>query len=437
MAPSLTMIALYSRKIATILIICFSGASALAADAGHIIFAVGEVRVQQQVVEFGHTVQVGDQLETGPTGYLYLKTIDNGFLILRPSSSARILAYHIDTADASKSRFKIELLQGVARSISGQAVKNARQNFRFNTPVGAIGVRGTDFTAYSSRDITNITVTSGGVVVSGFVGGCSPAGHGPCEGNLSRELFSNQNGQILQITRSQAVPQLLRGNAQSPDQNAPPRPDEPTARNSTTTSRNIVIDDNLSLLMATPFAPANSVPPANAPKPEGQPQFMWGRWQPLLGQQPEIDIGKLQARYTLLAMTGNYVLMRDKNVLWHPPQQPVASFALRQYQAVILDEVANHTAVANIQNGQLNLNFANATFSTQFDLVSKDERFALQAQGTITQDGLLAGVSQFTAPTNMVVRGAVGSGTEPSATYLFQSRLDDRRVASGATVWGK
>lgn len=431
------MITLYLKKIATLLLIYFSAAGALAADAGHIIFAMGGARVQQQVAEPGRAVEVGDELDTGPTGYLYLKTIDDGFLILRPNSSARIVAYHIDAADATKSRFKIELLKGVARNISGQAVKNARQNFRFNTPVGAIGVRGTDFTVYSSQDLTRITVAAGGVVLSGFVGGCSPVGQGPCEGNLSRELFANQNDHILQVSRGQDVPRLLRGRALSPDQNAPPRHDEPASISNTTTGRNLVIDDNLSQLLTTPLAPVASVPAASPVKPDGLPQFMWGRWQPVLGQQPELDIGKLQPNYILLAMSGNYVLMRDQNALWQPPLQTEASFVLRQYQAVILDEVANHTTAANIQNAQLNLNFANTTFNTRFDLVNQGERFTRQAQGTITQDGQLAGASQFAAPTNMMVRGALGSGNAPSAIYLFQSRLDDRRVASGVTVWGK
>lgn len=143
-------------------------ASAWADEAGKVVLSAGEVRVQGQAVKAGHSVQAGDRLSTGADGYVYIKTVDNGFLILRPNSDASIIAYQADSHTPANSRFKFELREGVARSISGQAVKNARQNFRFNTPVAAIGVRGTDFTVFTDAQTTRIAVLSGGVVVSGF-----------------------------------------------------------------------------------------------------------------------------------------------------------------------------------------------------------------------------------------------------------------------------
>ena len=115
-------------------------AAVWADEAGKVVLSVGEVRVQGQPVKAGHSVQAGDRLSTGADGYVYIKTVDNGFLILRPNSDASIIAYQADSHTPANSRFKFELREGVARSISGQAVKNAKQNFRFNTPVAAIGV---------------------------------------------------------------------------------------------------------------------------------------------------------------------------------------------------------------------------------------------------------------------------------------------------------
>ena len=82
------------------------------------MLSVGEVRLQGQPAKAGNSVQPGDHLSTGADGYLYIKTVDNGFLILRPNSEASIVAYQADTDTPANSRFKIELQQGVARSIS-------------------------------------------------------------------------------------------------------------------------------------------------------------------------------------------------------------------------------------------------------------------------------------------------------------------------------
>jgi hypothetical protein len=194
---------------------------------GTIIQTQGDARVAGSLAKAGDSVQAGQPLATGPNAYIYIKTIDGGFLILRPGSLAQVIAYTVDPAQPANSRFKIELQSGVARSISGDAVKKSRENFRFNTPVAAIGVRGTDFTVYTDSQTTRVSVVSGGIVVSGFGAGCGPEGGGPCEGAAKRELYASQTLQVVQVNRGQALPQILRSNSLAPDATAPPRADEP------------------------------------------------------------------------------------------------------------------------------------------------------------------------------------------------------------------
>jgi hypothetical protein len=208
-----------------------AGSAAYAGEAGKLVFVTGQVTVGGAAAKQDRAVQEGDELATGADGYVYVKTVDGGFLILRPNSKARIAAYHIDAANPANTRVKLELMGGVARSISGSGVKAARQNFRFNTPVAAIGVRGTDFIVYTDQQTSRVAVVSGGIVMSGFSGPCGPEGSGPCEGNTSRELFAGQAGMLLQVRRGEHAPQLLRGApALSPDQVAPPRQDEPVGK---------------------------------------------------------------------------------------------------------------------------------------------------------------------------------------------------------------
>ena len=202
-----------------------------AGEAADVVFTAGDARIASRLARVGDHIGEGDALATGGDGYLYLKTRDNGFFILRPNSSGRIVAYQIDTKDPANSRMKLELQQGVGRHVSGDAVKNARQNFRFNTPVAAIGVRGTDFTVFANAETTRVAVLSGGVVVSPLSGNCAASGVGPCDGALSRELFADKTGHILQVDRGQ-IPVLLKGLDKSPDAAAPPRANEPKANSS-------------------------------------------------------------------------------------------------------------------------------------------------------------------------------------------------------------
>ena len=162
--------------------------AARAADAGKIIFVAGKAEVAGRPAVDGAPVQEGQMLSTGGDGFLYIKTVDSGLFILRPNTQARIATYHVDDKNPANTRVKFELLSGVARSKSGNAVKQARQNFRFNTPVAAIGVRGTDFTVFTDNDTSRVAVISGAIVMSGFGAACNPGGAGPCEGSASREL---------------------------------------------------------------------------------------------------------------------------------------------------------------------------------------------------------------------------------------------------------
>ena len=144
------------RQIAVAASLLVSASAAWAGEAAHVVFVVGQVLAAEHELKLGAAVNEGDEISTGADGYVYMKTIDNGLLILRPNSRARIVAYHIDAQNPSNNRVKLELLSGVARSVTGLGAKKAKENFRFNTPVAAIGVRGTDFTVFTDATLEAI-----------------------------------------------------------------------------------------------------------------------------------------------------------------------------------------------------------------------------------------------------------------------------------------
>ena len=433
----------------------FSGLASLAglataAEAGRVVYASGPVTVGVRQAAVGDAIQEGDELATGRQGFVYVRTVDGGLLVLRPESRARVVDYKIDNVNPANTRVKLELLSGVARSVSGEAVKKARQNFRFNTPVAAIGVRGTDFTVYTDQQTSRVTVLSGAIVVSGFAGDCMPGGSGPCEHGASRELAAGQAGQMLQVQRGQPAPQLMEANNLKPDAVSPPKVDEPVAKAGGSSSAvvppmgELVLDPkktaDLREIAANSRAPEGLITgPAQPPLAEPEViEAVWGRWQAVLDKPATINSAAFAAGGAeVLGRNNFYTLYRLPGAREPLPAGGSMGFALRQSEAVVQNELSGAVSMASVENGKLNINFDKASFATSFDLVSGSDRFARQAEGVLSRDGSFEGNGQFTYPSNMNVNGVVTGGVAPTATYIFSTRLDDQRVSSGVTHWGK
>jgi hypothetical protein len=424
---------------------------AQAADAGKIIFAAGKASIAEQPAVEGTPVQEGQLLSTGSDGFIYVKTIDNGLFILRPNTQARIVAYHIDAQNPANTRIKLELLSGVARSRSGEAVKLARQNFRFNTPVAAIGVRGTDFTVFTDNDTSRVAVISGGVVVSGFMGACSPQGSGPCEGNASRELSAAQRGQLLQVQRGQSAPQLLQSSPLSPDQVSPPRQDEPIAKNGSANGSSTATGEpnlevkkaaslNNALEQSVPPAPPTPpvLPPPDISPPQPERGIVWGRWQYMDPTRAPINLIAERQKSELLAVNGNFALFRTPGKDYVAPNNGSIGFSLRDSDAFVYTDYGPQSRVvtpATLTNGKLNVDFGRKNFETSFDLSSTGKTTPFQAQGTIGTDGRLYGDAANSRVGFVNVQGVLSNDKGGSAAYIFDGRLDPLRTVNGAAYW--
>jgi len=451
-----------------------------AAEAGKVIFVAGAARIADHAAELNGDVGEGELMTTGADGYIYIKTIDDGLFILRPNTQARIASYHIDSANPANTRIKLELLSGVARSQSGKAVKQARQNFRFNTPVAAIGVRGTDFTVFTDQNTSRVTVLSGGITMSGFVGGCSPDGIGPCEGSAARDLYAAQKGQLLQMQRGQSVPQLLQGNSSlAPDVVAPPRTDEPgkAAVNapvgpSLDAKKDIALRNQVQALTQQQAPPENpttptmpppeevvttppvtpptqvtppveppkdvattpTTPTTPAPPPAPLKEVTWGRWTAVANKPATTGVSLNGSER--IALNDYYVLFRSKDGSdYVVPEKGSVSFAMTTGEAFVKDLSLQTKMAATLENGQLSFNFDKATFSTQVDVLNMGNRFSLANTGKINTGGIFTASTNYLPGSNMNVTGVLAS--DKSATYLFDALLDSHRTVSGVTVWSK
>lgn len=444
---------------------------AAAGEAGKVVFVTGQVQLAARAATLDAAVNEGDELSTGADGYVYVKTVDQGFLILRPNSKARVTTYHVDLANPANTRVKLELLSGVARSISGNAVKQARQNFRFNTPVAAIGVRGTDFIVFTDRETSRVAVVSGGIVMSGFAGACGPEGGGPCEGSNSRELFAGQADVLLQVQRGQKVPQLLRGPALSPDQSAPPRSDEPVGKPvaavSPVPTPDVILDAQKepSLLNAGKNSPVTNnggkqdivtTPPVVVTEPQppvtppvvtppevtppvvtppvvpSPPEMQWGRWQAVAGMATDTEaLGKMRnGTYENGYTVGAYTITRLKNTELVMPKEGTAAFVLTGSEAILRTNGKEAVAAA-IKDAQLSVDFGARRFTTGLTVYTADAALTMNSQGSIGATGVMTsdGVS------DAVIKGYLGGNQAEQAGYIFKSLNSPKYTAEGATTW--
>jgi hypothetical protein len=431
--------------------------NALAAEAGRVVFVTGDAQLGRHAAVKDAVVEEGDQISTGSDGYVYVQTVDNGFLILRPNTVARVAAYAIDKNDPSKTQVKLELSQGVARAISGEGVKRARQNFRFNTPVAAIGVRGTDFTVYTDQQTTRVTVLSGGVVMSGFGAGCAAAGTGPCEGRNARELFAGQDGMLLQVERGNSIPQLLANPALAPDQAEKPRGDEPATKPTAAPLAQVNLDPQRSAqalrnVRPVPTAPAPApdptpvqpVPPpvtgpgipppvvVEPPRPPvaAVPEVFWGRWQAVLNRAPAIGrIG--DADVDIATYYGPYAITRLSNSALVMPKEGTAAFRLMGGEAIMTNSDGDR--FATIDAGQLTMDFGKKTFATSLVVNADGDRANVVGSGIMTDKGML----YEDRSSDTIIRGYLGGANADQAGYIFKNYANPGVVVSGATSWSR
>jgi hypothetical protein len=442
-------------------------ANVMAAEAGRVVFVTGKAQVATKPAVLEAAVQEGDELSTGADGYIYMKTVDNGFLILRPNSKARVVTYKIDNANPRNTHVKFELLSGVARSISGDSVKQARQNFRFNTPVAAIGVRGTDFIVHTNQQTSWVSVVSGGVIVSGFAGACGPEGSGPCEGSSSRELFADRANMTLQIQRGQNVPVLTSTPVIAPELNAPPRSDEPVGKvttpavpapNATTTINNINLDpaksnaapvttpnngSNPGGSNGTPSTPTpppvvvipDPLPPTvpgTGPAPAAQ-EVLWGRWRDVAGVAPDPAVSaKLRdGSYNQGVFVDGYMVARKNDSAFVLPTEGKASFTMQNYEANIT-KAGGSGLSAEIKDAKLDVDFVARSFDTSLTVLNSLGQVNFVSKGSVTRDGGLEG-SIFSANR---LSGYLGGAKANEAVYGFSTTQADL-TAAGVVRWGR
>lgn len=386
----------------------------------------------------GAAIREGDRIETGAGGHVHLRFVDGGRLSVRPASRLQIENYsHADQPNTTAIRFKLD--EGVVRSITGSWGEAARDRFRLNTPLAAIGVKGTDFSVAADSRQTLASVYTGAIVLTPMAEGCART-LGPCLTGSERLLSEAMKGQMLALSSQQMTPQVVAlneatssGRNASATVNPSPNPGANAGANTapanaaTAVARTDVGAEKQLINEARQMVAAGTgVPVVN--------QLIWMRWPwtqtsatDTLSQA--FDAATLKG-HELITTDGAYVLMRvnpeGRALLTSDGRADfrLAGATAQLVRADILDPVT-------INNGRLSVDFARASYTTLLN-VSADRLGTqeLAASGQIQPNGGMSGSTG-----NMVTRGALSTdGRE--AGYFFSSNQPAGQVR-GITVWGR
>lgn len=428
----------------TLLLAMLAGSAfALAQPAvvGEATMVIGQARLinpegETKPLGRGAAVREGDRIETGAGGHVHLKFVDGGRISVRPASRLQIENYsHTDQQPALTAiRFKLD--EGVVRSITGTWGEAARDRFRLNTPLAAIGVKGTDFSVSADARQTLASVYTGAIVLTPMAEGCS-ATLGPCVTGSERLLSEAMKGQMLAVNGQQITPQVValvdssstnqRSNTSAATTTAqsatvPAAPSATTVTRADLGAEKQVMSETRQIVMPAPQVT----------------QLQWMRWPwtqtsatDALSQA--FDAAKLKSS-ELTVSDGAYALMR-----LNPDGRPLgateakADFRLagataqlvrREVFTEVLDPVA-------VNSGRLSVDFTKASYTTQ--LTVSGDRIGSQdltSSGAVQANGVMAGTTG-----NTITRGALSTdGRE--AGYFFSSNLPAGQVR-GVTLWGR
>lgn len=455
------------------------------ATAARVALAIGSVQrvspnAAPAALTVNQTVSETDRIITGNDAMVILVFVDQGRVALRANSELLIKRYTIDPA-GTQTAMQLELVRGSMRQISGDGAHQQPERYRLNTPIAAIGVRGTDFLAKVTDQAMETYIQDGTIVVLSLSAG-DAAATAPLttlsSGDAGRYAMVLDGGvverrhispedidrifgirlQTLATAKPSAAPATA---ANAPAKAAPavtamaPLDTRATDNLASTASPNLPPGS----IVARPSTPQPSAPPVDAvaqpspvPAPPVQPslpqpveppaavavvpantQLIWGRFTDALALPFSLPVPYAVARdgrHVTVGQLGQYAMWSQG------PNGPLdkglngqADFKLTAGEAFYQANGAAPIALS-IADPRLNVNFDRMQFSTQMTLGATGiASQQLSVSGKVNDEGIFNGKTA----TQQVAGALSRNGAE--AGYLFNLKAADGAM-QGITLWG-
>lgn len=407
--------------------------------------------IEQEKVVAGLPVNVGDRLYTEAGGHIHVRFVDDALVSVRPMSTLQVVLYDYDAENPAKSSVKFELTEGVARAISGDAAKSARQRFRLNTPIAAIGVRGTDFVVSADSRTTAALVNEGAIVMAPLSVDCSSDSLGPCSSGAV-ELGQN-NIQLLGLDEISKAPRILAMSTEG--DSAETAAAYLGAENSRTrdssyaevdigsrkesnsesndvfleTAANAQINNEETIAISVDYTPRVALTANEA----DTSQLVWGRWSDNsspLGNLLSLSTQEARVnREVTISTPAGFILYRNQTDEVRISEN-YGRIAFDLNKAEAFHNSSDGSVPMVVKGGSLELDFVEKSFSTALALFHGSlGAVDLEANGQIADGGYL----RLNSSTQSLSGAVSNDGTE--AAYLFEQTLNDANV-TGLTLWG-
>ncbi|MFM1948132.1 MAG: hypothetical protein RL706_153 [Pseudomonadota bacterium] len=407
------------------LAMCLSSVAIASQVVGEVTLTIGKSKIERSTQEAepqkGGSVQEGDVIRTSDNGHVHIRFIDGARVSVRPNSVFRIHEFKYSPADPAASVVRLSLDSGEARSISGAAAQAAKERFRLNTPLVAIGVKGTDFVTQVSKDVIRVTVNQGAIVMAPFDSGCKADALGVCTTARAKELTAEMLGQALVYRLGSTDPSFQ--NVSKPGQ----------ADNSKLLQLDRQVRDASDKPLASDTEAKN---PLNA---LGNNRLIWGRWarDPIANDSLTVPFLDAMRGNEVTVGDGYYFLFREpSNINVLPTLTTKTDFGLKSSSAYYRN-AANEMVPATVSNGSLSIDFGAKTFATQLGLSAEGAGLQSFSQsGNINAaNGIFLGRSGPEASPTSSLAGAISLDAR-QAGYLFKTQVG-RGTFVGATLWGR
>lgn len=150
-----------------------------------------EVRILQK----SSVIYLRDTLTTDANSQAQIAFTDNTLVTFRAETKFIVdqYAYQPQPKNGSVGKYIMNLIEGGFRTITGLIAKNNPNDYKINTPVATIGVRGTDYVVYVHNGELFVGYNSGK----------------PCVTSMNQELCLDAKTPYAQVPKVGAPPQAL------------------------------------------------------------------------------------------------------------------------------------------------------------------------------------------------------------------------------------
>lgn len=138
--------------------VTYAGDPPLPTPVGRVVWVKGTLTAtmennEQRILQKMSVIYLHDVLSTDATSQAQIVFTDESLMTFYPNTKFSIDKYvYEQKKKGSVGTYVMSLIEGGFRTITGLIAKNNPSDYRVNTPVATIGVRGTDYAVYLKKD---------------------------------------------------------------------------------------------------------------------------------------------------------------------------------------------------------------------------------------------------------------------------------------------